>query len=50
MPKLFAEVFKEVKKKHFQPIYLLHGDEPYFIDKVVDFIEENALRVANLDV
>lgn len=47
MPKLFAEVFKEVKKKHFQPIYLLHGDEPYFIDKVVDFIEENALSAAD---
>ncbi|WP_026995362.1 DNA polymerase III subunit delta [Flectobacillus major] len=47
MPKLVQDVLKELKKKHFAPLYLLHGDEPFFIDKVTDFIEENALPVAD---
>ena len=35
------------KKKHFSPLYLLHGDEPFYIDKVSDFIEDNALSPAD---
>lgn len=33
-----------IKKKQFQPVYLLHGDEPYFIDLISDAIFENALE------
>jgi DNA polymerase III subunit delta len=43
MPKTASEVLKDLKKKVFSPLYLLHGDEPFYIDKVSDFIEENAL-------
>jgi DNA polymerase-3 subunit delta len=43
MPKSAADVLKDLKKKVYAPLYLLHGDEPYYIDKVSDFIEENAL-------
>lgn len=43
MPKSAADVLKDLKKKVYSPLYLLHGDEPYYIDKVSDYIEENAL-------
>lgn len=36
-------VLKDLKSKKFAPIYFLHGDEPYFIDLITDFIEKNAI-------
>jgi DNA polymerase III subunit delta len=37
------QILSNLKKKIFHPVYLLYGEEPYYIDKVSDFIEENAL-------
>lgn len=34
---------KEIEKKQFRPIYVLQGDEPYYIDKICDMIVDNAL-------
>jgi len=39
----YDQVINDIKKKVFKPIYFLFGDEAYYIDKVVDFIEKNAL-------
>lgn len=39
----FPEILSELKKKQFRPLYFLHGSEPYFIDTICDFIEQNAL-------
>jgi len=36
-------IIKALKKKEYAPIYFLHGDESYFIDEVVDYIEKNIL-------
>lgn len=36
-------VLKELKDKKFDAVYFLHGDESFFIDKITDFIENNAL-------
>ncbi|NJX17079.1 DNA polymerase III subunit delta, partial [Tamlana crocina] len=33
-----------IKKGDVKPIYFLTGEEPYFIDKISDFIEDNVLR------
>ena len=33
----------EIKNKQFRPIYVLQGEEPYYIDKLSDLIVENAL-------
>jgi DNA polymerase-3 subunit delta len=38
-----AEIIKDLKAKKFKPVYLLHGEEPYFIDQVIDYMEENVL-------
>lgn len=32
-----------VEEKEYHPVYLLHGEESYFIDLISDFIEENVL-------
>lgn len=40
------EVLSSIRQKKYHPIYLLHGDEPYFIDKISDFIEKNVLTEA----
>jgi DNA polymerase-3 subunit delta len=33
----------KIRKKEFEPVYLLHGEESYFIDTICDAIEANAL-------
>jgi len=37
------EVLKDIKQKKLAPIYLLHGDEPYLIDQLVDAFEKQVL-------
>lgn len=40
----YQQILKDIKKKKFAPIYLFHGDEPYFINKLTDAIEQTALQ------
>lgn len=42
----FKDLIKNLKNRQFKPIYLLHGEESYYIDKISDFIEENVLTDA----
>jgi DNA polymerase-3 subunit delta len=44
MQKTPQDVLKDIKAKKFAPIYVLHGDEPYFIDQVADALEVGILR------
>jgi len=37
------EILKDLKNRKYKPIYLLHGDEPYFIDQVSNYIEHHLL-------
>jgi len=37
------DIINELKNKIYRPVYLLMGEEPYFIDKIVDYIEDNVL-------
>ena len=37
-------VIKSLKENEYSPLYLLHGEEPFYIDLISDFIEENALQ------
>ena len=41
-----SEIISDIKKRKLKPLYLLHGEEPYFIDLVSDFTEENLLSDA----
>ncbi|WP_299063642.1 DNA polymerase III subunit delta [uncultured Polaribacter sp.] len=39
-------IVSEIKNGNIQPIYFLMGEEPYYIDKISDYIEENILEEA----
>ncbi|WP_188599470.1 DNA polymerase III subunit delta [Polaribacter pacificus] len=39
-------IVAQIKKKEIKPIYFLMGDEPYYIDKISDYIEQNVLDEA----
>lgn len=39
-------VLKQIKNRDYKPVYLLHGDESYFIDLVSDLIEQSVLTDA----
>lgn len=38
-----AEILKDIKNHKYKPLYLLHGEEPYFIDLVSNHIEHHLL-------
>ncbi len=37
-------VIKALKENEYAPLYLLHGEEPFYIDLISDFVENNALQ------
>lgn len=39
----YRSIIADIKDKIYAPVYFLHGDEPYFIDVVRDYIEDNVL-------
>lgn len=41
-----AEIIKDIKARKFKPVYLLHGEESYYIDEVTDYIEDKLLNDA----
>jgi len=41
-----AEIIKDIKARKFKPVYLLHGEESYYIDQVTDYIENKLLNDA----
>ncbi len=42
----FQQLITDLKNRKFSPIYLLHGEESYYIDAVSNYIEKNALSEA----
>ncbi|RIH65167.1 DNA polymerase III subunit delta [Mariniphaga sediminis] len=42
----FDIILQNLKKQVYHPIYLLQGEEPYFIDQVSNYIEKNVLTEA----
>ena len=36
-----VKIVNDIKAGNIKPIYFLMGEEPYFIDKVSDYIEKN---------
>lgn len=37
------KIIADFKKKNFKPVYWLEGEEPFFIDKIVDYAEHKIL-------
>ena len=42
----FENIIHQIEQKQFAPIYVLQGDEGYFIDKVVNKLEDSVLSEA----
>jgi hypothetical protein len=45
----YKEIIRDLKNKIFKPVYFLAGKEPYFIDLITDFIEDNVLDESEKD-
>ncbi len=43
MASSFQQIYDHLKAGEYAPIYFLHGEEAYYIDKVSDYIEGHAL-------
>ena len=41
------DILNKLKAGQYSPVYLLQGEEPYYIDQISDFIEQNALDEAS---
>ena len=41
------EILRDAKNKVFYPIYFLFGEEPFFIDEVTNYLEQNILDEAS---
>ncbi len=45
----FPEIKQRILQKEFAPVYLLQGEEPYFVDQLTDLIIEQALDESERD-
>ena len=45
----YSEILSELKQKKYRPIYFLQGEEPYYMDKITDFISNNVLKEGERD-
>ena len=43
----YFQIINTITKKSFSPIYLLYGDEPYFINKICDVLRKNVIAEEN---
>jgi len=37
------QIFNDLKKKIYHPVYFLQGEEPFYIDQISDYIEQHVL-------
>jgi len=40
----YEQILTDLRKKVYQPVYFLMGEEPYYIDVISDFIQNNVLN------
>lgn len=45
----FREIITEINKSHFAPVYLLMGEEDYYIDKIAEALERNVVAEEEKD-
>lgn len=49
MKATYQEVLKQLANREFAPIYILHGKEPLYIDKIASYAENNLIDEADRD-
>ena len=45
----FDSIMRDLEARKFAPVYYLHGEESYYIDKICDYIAEHALAPEERD-
>ena len=45
----YEDLTKQLKAGQFKPLYLLHGEEPFYIDRICSFFENHLLDEADRD-
>ncbi|MBR1933589.1 MAG: DNA polymerase III subunit delta [Prevotella sp.] len=45
----FDSLMRELREGKYRPVYYLHGEESYYIDKIADYIAEHALQPEERD-
>lgn len=45
----FESIMRDLKARNFSPIYILMGEESYYIDKISDYIQEHVLEPEERD-
>lgn len=40
----FAQIYKDVESRKFSPVYYLHGEETYFIDKLTQLLDKTVVN------
>lgn len=45
----YEAIMRGLTAQNYAPVYILMGDEPYYIDKVCNYIEENVLKPEERD-
>lgn len=45
----FESIMRDLKSGKYAPVYVLMGDESYYIDRISDYIEQNVLDVDDRD-
>ena len=45
----YEEICRDIVAKKFQPVYVLMGDEPYFIDQITELLLDNVLEESERD-
>ena len=39
----YEQLMSSLKRKEYKPVYMLMGDESFYIDQIADYIEEHVL-------
>lgn len=45
----YREIISKLEKRQYAPVYILMGEEPLYIDKISDYIEENVMEEPDRD-
>ncbi|MGI6223119.1 MAG: DNA polymerase III subunit delta [Prevotella sp.] len=45
----YESIMRDLKNRKFAPIYILQGEEAYYIDKISDYLAENVLKPEERD-
>ncbi len=40
----FQQILSDLKNRNYRPVYLLHGEESYFIDNITDYLARTVLK------